>query len=73
MSVAKGNSKYMSKFQVSSSNSLRDMPFFVKKIEDQKGDRFHHLFVENLAPDEIAKVQRLRERKFFKSIENQFF
>ena len=52
------------------------MPFFVKKIEDKKGDRFYHLFVENLAPAEIAEVQRLRERKFSKSkklIENQFF
>ena len=54
VSVAKGNSKYVSKFQVSSSNSLGDMPFFVKKIEDQKGDRFHHFFIENLAPAEIA-------------------
>ena len=48
----------------------------MKKIEDQKRDRFHHLFVENLAPAEITKVQRLRERKFSKSkklIENQFF
>ena len=35
--VAKGNSKYVSKFQLSSSNSLGDMPFFVNKIEDQQG------------------------------------
>ena len=52
------------------------MPFLVKKIEDQKGDRFHHLFVKNLAPAEIAKVQGLRERKFSKSkkfIEIHFF
>ena len=51
------------------------MPFLVKKIEDQKGDRFHHLFVKNLAPAEFAKVQRLRERKLKskKLIENQFF
>ena len=56
VSAAKGNRKYVSKFQLSSSNSLGDMPFFVKKIEDQKGDRFHHLFVENLALAENAKV-----------------
>ena len=76
VSVAKGNSKYVSKFQVSSSNSLGVMPFFVKKIEDQKGDRFHRLFVENLAPAEVARVQELREAKFSKSkkrIENHFF
>ena len=66
----------MSKFQLSSSNGLGDIRVFVTKIDDQKGDRFHHLFVENLAPAEIARVQELREAKFSKSkkhIENWFF
>ena len=49
------------------------MPFLVKKIEDQKGDRFHHLFDENLAPAEIAKVLGLHERKFSKSLKINFF
>ena len=76
VSVAKGNSNYVSKFQLSSSNGLGDIPVFVTKIDDQKGDRFHHLFVENLAPAEIARVQELSEAKFSKSkkrIENLFF
>ena len=66
VSVAKGNSNYVSKFQLSSSNGLGDISVFVTKIDDQKGDRFHHLFVENLAPAEIARVQELREAKFSK-------
>ena len=52
------------------------MSNFVTEIEDQKGDRFHHLFVENLAPAEIAKVQGVSRAKFSKSkkvIENHFF
>ena len=76
MSVVKGNSNYVSKFQLCSSNGLGDIPVFVTKIDDQKGDRFHHLFVKNLAPAEIARVQELSEAKFFKSkkcIENDFF
>ena len=76
VSVAKGNSNYVSKFQLSSSNGLGDIPVFVTKIDDQKGDRFHHLFVENLAPAEIARVQELSEAKFSKSkkrIKNHFF
>ena len=76
VSVAKGNSNYVSKFQLSSSNGLGDIRVFVTKIDDQKGDRFHHLFVENLAPAEIARVQELSEAKFSKSkkrIENHFF
>ena len=76
MSVAKGNSNYVSKFQLSSSNGLGDIRVFVTKIDDQKGDRFHLLFVENLAPAEIARVQKLHEAKFSKSkkhIENLFF
>jgi len=52
--VAKGKTKHEPKFQLSSSNSLGDMSNFVTEIEDQKGDRFHHLFVENLVPAEIA-------------------
>ena len=67
VSVAKGNSNYVSKFQLSSSNSLEVMRIFVTEIDDKKGDRFHHLFVENLAPAEIARVQELREAKFSKS------
>ena len=76
VSVAKGNSNYVSKFQLSSSNGLGDIRIFVTKIDDQKGDRFHHLFVENLAPAEIARVQDLSEAKFSKSkkrIKNHFF
>ena len=74
--MAKGKTKHEPKFQLSSSNSLGDMSNFVTEIEDQKGDRFHHLFVENLAPAEIARVQELSEAKFSKSkkrIENHFF
>ena len=74
--MAKGKTKHEPKFQLSSSNSLGDMSNFVTEIEDQKGDRFHHLFVENLAPAEIARVQELSEAKFSKSkkcIENYFF
>jgi len=67
VSVAKGNSNYVSKFQLSSSNSLEVMRIFVTEIDDKKGDRFHHLFVENLAPAEIARVQELSEKKFSKS------
>ena len=76
VSVAMGNSNYVSKFQLSSSNGLGDIRVFVTKIDDQKGDRFHHLFVENLAPAEIARVQELREAKFSKSkkhTKNLFF
>ena len=40
VSVAKGNSRYVSKFQLSSSNSLGDMPFFVQQNEDQKETDF---------------------------------
>ena len=54
MSVAGGKNNYEPKFQLSSSNNLGDMPFFVTKIEDQKGDRFLHLLVENLTLAEIA-------------------
>ena len=49
LSIAKGNSNYVSKFQLSSSNSLGDMPFFAKKIEHpspdnpQKKNQNHHL------------------------------
>ena len=49
-----GKTKHEPKFQLSSSNSLGDMSNFVTEIEDQKGDRFHHLFVENLVLAEIA-------------------
>ena len=76
MSVANGNSNYVSKFQLSSSNGLGVIHVFVTKIDDQKGDRFYHLLVENLAPAEIARVQELSEAKFSKSkkrIENLFF
>ena len=38
VSVAKDNSNYVSKFQLSSSNGLGDIPVFVTKIDDQKGD-----------------------------------
>ena len=34
VSVAKGNSNYVSKFQLSSSNSLGDMRIFVTEIDD---------------------------------------
>ena len=54
VSIANGENKYQPKFQLSSSNTLGDMPFFVTKIEDQKGDRFLHLLVENLTLAEIA-------------------
>ena len=54
VSVAKGKTKHEPKFQLSSSSSLGDMSNFVTEIEDQKGDRFHHLFVENLVLAEIA-------------------
>ena len=46
--------KYQPKFQLSSSNTLGDMLIFVTKIEDQKGDRFLHLLVENLTLAEIV-------------------
>ena len=67
MSVAEGNSNYVSKFQLSSSNGLGDIRVFVTKIDDQKGDKFNHLFVEKLAPAEIARVQKLSEAKFSKT------
>ena len=54
VSIANGVNKYQPKFQLSSSKNLGDMPFFVTKIEDQKGDRFLHLLVENLTHAEIA-------------------
>ena len=54
VSVAKGKPKYEPKFQLSNSNDLGDMPFFVTKIEDQKGNRFLHLLVKNLTHAEIA-------------------
>ena len=54
VSIANGENKYQPKFQLSSSNTLGDMPFFVTKIEDQKGDRFLHLLVENLTLAEIV-------------------
>ena len=76
VSVAKVNSNYVSKFQISSSNGLGDIRVFVSKIDDQKGDIFHHFFVENLAPAEIARVQELSEAKFSKSkkcMEKHFF
>ena len=62
--MAKGKTKHEPKFQLSSSNSLGDMSNFVTEIEDQKGDRFHHLFIENLVPAEIAKLQGANEVKF---------
>ena len=65
MSIANRENKYQPKFQLSSSNTLGDMLIFVTKIEDQKGDRFLHLLVENLTLAEI--VQRAREAKFSKS------
>jgi len=74
--VAKGKTKHEPKFQLSSSNSLGDMCNFVTEIEDQKGNRFHHLFVENLVLAEIVQVQGASEAKFSKSkklIENRFF
>lgn len=52
--MAKGKTKYEPKFQLSCSNSLEVMSNFVTEIEDQKGDRFHHFFVENVVPAEIA-------------------
>ena len=62
--VAKGKTKHEPKFQLSSSNSLGDMSNCVIEIEDQKRNRFHHLFVENLVLAEIAKVQGASEAKF---------
>ena len=62
--MAKGKTKHEPKFQLSSSNSLEVMRIFVTEIDDKKGDRFHHLFVENLAPAEIAGVQELSEAMF---------
>ena len=64
MSVAKSDSNYVPKFQLSSSNDLGDIHIFVTKIDDHEGIRFHHLFVENLAPAEIAGVQELSEAMF---------
>ena len=52
--VAKGKTTHEPEFQLSSSNSLGDMSNFVTEIEDQKGYRFHHLFVKNLVFAEIA-------------------
>ena len=52
--IANRENKYPPKFQLSSSNTLGDMLIFVTKIEDQKGDRFLHLLVENLTLAEIA-------------------
>ena len=54
MTIANRENKYQPKFQLSSSNTLGDMLIFVTKIEDQKGDRFLHLLVENLTLAEIA-------------------
>ena len=54
VSIANGEKKYQPKFQLSSSNTLRDMLIFVTKIEDQKGDRFLLLLVENLTLAEIV-------------------
>ena len=52
------------------------MSNFETEIEDHNGDRFHHLFAENLVSAEIAKVQGASEARFSKSkklIENHFF
>ena len=54
VSIANGENKYQPKFQLSSSNNLGDMPFFMTEIEDQKGDTFHHLLDENLSLAEIS-------------------
>ena len=52
--IANRENKYQPKFQLSSWNTLGDMLFFVTKIDDQKGDRFLYLLVENLTLAEIA-------------------
>ena len=59
VSVSKGNSNYVSKFQLSSSNSSGDLSNFVTEIEDQKGDRFYHLFVETWL---LLKLPKSKER-----------